>query len=112
MPKSQHKWDKKLSSLFSQIKDLHTKLDKAVAKNSQIQELLNPATLQTAFTNALQATQSSLVTTTTPILSMVVIINKANHFWASPVNPSLLLGRTGAWTQTSPAIIARIQAMT
>ena len=35
----------------------HTKLDGAVAENIQIQELLNPNTLQTAFTNALQAAQ-------------------------------------------------------
>ena len=33
------------------------KLDGAIAKNVQIQELANPATLQTAFTNALQVTQ-------------------------------------------------------
>ena len=53
--KSQHKQEKKISAQSSQIKDLRTKLDGAVAENIQIQELLNPNTLQTAFTNALQA---------------------------------------------------------
>ena len=55
--KSQHKWDKKISAQSSQIKDLHTKLDGAVAENAQIRELLNPSTLETAFTNSLQVTQ-------------------------------------------------------
>ena len=55
--KSQRKQEKKISAQSSQIKDLHTKLDGAVAKNIQIRELLNPTMLQTAFTNALQATQ-------------------------------------------------------
>ena len=55
--KSQHKRDKKISAQSSQIKDLHTKLDGAIAENVQIWELLNPATLQTAFTNTLQVTQ-------------------------------------------------------
>ena len=53
--KSQHKRDQKISAQSSQIKDLQVKLDRAIAKNAQIRELLNPATLQTAFTNALQA---------------------------------------------------------
>ena len=53
--KSQCKHYKKISAQSSQIKDLWVKLDGAIAKNVQIWELLNPATLQTAFTNALQA---------------------------------------------------------
>ena len=53
--KSQHKQDKKISTQSSQIKDLREKLDGAIAENMQIWELLNPATLQTVFTNALQA---------------------------------------------------------
>ena len=32
-------------------------MDRAIAENTQIQEFLNPTTLQTAFTNALQASQ-------------------------------------------------------
>ena len=55
--KSQHKQEKKISTQSSQIKDMHTKLDGAVAENIQIQELLNPNTLQTAFINALQVAQ-------------------------------------------------------
>ena len=53
--KSQRK--QKISAQSSQIKDLHIKLDGAIAENVQIQELLSPSTLQTAFTNVLQATQ-------------------------------------------------------
>ena len=50
--KFQCKWEKS-----SQIRDLRTKLDGGIAKNVQIRELLSPSTLQTMFTNALQATQ-------------------------------------------------------
>ena len=50
--------DKKVSAQSSQIKDLCTKLDGSIAKNAQIQELFNPASLQMALTNALQAAQS------------------------------------------------------
>ena len=53
--KSQRKQEKKISAQSSQIKDLRAKLDGAVDKNIHIRELLNPSTLQTAFTNALQA---------------------------------------------------------
>ena len=53
--KSKRKRDQKISAQSSQIKDLRVKLDGAIAENTQIQELLNPATLQTVFTNALQA---------------------------------------------------------
>ena len=55
---SQLKWDEKISAHSFQIKDLHAKPDSAVAKNIRIWELLSPAALQIAFTNALQATQS------------------------------------------------------
>ena len=57
--KSQIKKDKKISAQSSQIKDLGSKLDQAVAENSQIKELLSPATLTTAFTNALTASKTS-----------------------------------------------------
>ena len=49
--KSQIKKDKKISAQSSQIKDLWSKLDQVVAENSQIWELLSPATLTMAFTN-------------------------------------------------------------
>ena len=54
-PKSQRKQDRKISAQSSQIRDLREKLDGAIAKNTQIREWLNPETLQTVFTNALQA---------------------------------------------------------
>ena len=41
--KSQIKKDKKISAQSSQIKDLQSKLDQAVAENSQIWEFLSPA---------------------------------------------------------------------
>ena len=53
------KKDKKISAQSAQIKDLRLKLDQAVAENSQIRELLLPATLTTAFSNALSATKTS-----------------------------------------------------
>ena len=55
--KSQLKQEQKISTQSSQIKDLWTKLDGAVAENVQIWELLSPAALQTAFTSILKATQ-------------------------------------------------------
>ena len=51
----------KISAQSSQIQDLHSKLDAAVAENSQMHEYLHPSTLQTAITNALQATQSNFM---------------------------------------------------
>ena len=55
--KSQTKKDGKINAQSSQIKDLHSKLDQAVAENSQIREFLSPTSLQKAFTSALQAAQ-------------------------------------------------------
>ena len=52
------KKDGKINAQASQIKELRTKLDEAVAKNSQMREFLSPTALQTAFTNALQAAKS------------------------------------------------------
>ena len=57
--KSQTKKDGKISAQSSQIKDLRTKLDQAVAENSQIREFLSPTSLQKAFTSALQAAQTA-----------------------------------------------------
>ena len=53
--KSQTKKDGKINAQSSQIKDFHSKLDQAVAENSQIREFLSPTSLQKAFTSALQA---------------------------------------------------------
>ena len=57
--KSQWKCEAKMSVQSSQKRDLCSKLDSAIAENSQMQEFLNPGTLQMAVTNALQAPQSS-----------------------------------------------------
>ena len=53
--KSQRKRDRKISTQSSQIRDLRKKLNGAIAENTQIREWSNPEMLQTAFTNALQA---------------------------------------------------------
>ena len=57
--KSCLKHNTKISAQSSQIQDLHSKLDAAVAENSQMHEYLHPSTLQTAVTNALQAARSN-----------------------------------------------------
>ena len=52
-PHSKHiKKDRKISTQASQIKELCSKLDKAIAENSQMREYLSPTSLQSAFTNA------------------------------------------------------------
>ena len=58
------KKDKKINAQSAQIKDLQLKLDQAVAENSQIRELLSPATLTTAFSNALSATKTRFTSQT------------------------------------------------
>ena len=58
------KKDKKISAQSAQIKDLRLKLDQAVAENSQIRELLSPATLTMAFSNALSATKTRFASQT------------------------------------------------
>ena len=58
------KKDKKINAQSAQIKDLRLKLDKAVAENSQIRELLSPATLTTAFSNVLSTTKTSFTSQT------------------------------------------------
>ena len=58
------KKDKKINVQSAQIKDLRLKLDQAVAENSQIRELLSPATLTTAFSNALSTTKTSFTSQT------------------------------------------------
>ena len=59
-PRSKHiKKDAKISTQASQIKELRSKLDEAIAENSQMREYLSPTSLQLAFTNALQAARKS-----------------------------------------------------
>ena len=57
--KSCLKCNAKISAQSSQIQNLCSKLDAAVAENSQMHEYLHPSTLQTAVTNALQTAQSN-----------------------------------------------------
>ena len=57
--KFQTKKDGKISAQSSQIKDLRTKLDQAVAENSPIREFLSQTSMQKAFTSALQAAQAT-----------------------------------------------------
>ena len=58
------KKDKKINAQSAQIKDLRLKLDQVVAENSQIRELLSPATLTMAFSNALSMTKTSFASQT------------------------------------------------
>ena len=105
--KSQIK-DKKISAQSSQIKDLQSKLDQAVAENSQIQEFLSPATLTTAFTNALTQCQKP----TSPLRHIIIIhsnLVKANLFWGSAIHPSLQQGRMVSLTQISHVGSVKIQ---
>ena len=55
--KAQWKCQKKMNTQSSQIWNLHSKLDAAMVENAQVQELLNPSTLQTVVTSALQVAQ-------------------------------------------------------
>ena len=57
--RSQKKQNVKISAQSSQIKDLCTKLGQVVAENTQIKKFLSPASLQKAFTSALQATNKT-----------------------------------------------------
>ena len=107
--KSQIKKDRKISAQSSQIKDLQSKLDQAVAENSQIQELLSPATLTTAFTNALMLPK--LVLSTSPTILTLSNLVKANLFWESAVHPSLWQGRMVSLIQSNLASIVKIWAI-
>ena len=104
---SQHKWDQKISAQSSQIKDLHTKLDGAVAENIQIWELLGPATYKWPLLTHFRL--HSLVREI--IVAVILRLIQVNLFWVSPGNPSSQLGRMVALTQTRPATIARTLGM-
>ena len=102
--KSQGKRKEKISAQSSQIKDLHTKLDQAVAENTQIKEFLSPMALQQAFMTILQVTQPSpnKMSRNQP---------EEKSFWASTGNLSYWLGWTVVRTQQNPASTAMIQGM-
>ena len=101
------KKDKKISAQSTHIKDLRLKLDQAVAENSQIRELLLPAMLTMAFSNALSATKTSFTSQSG---------NRGNQQFApkpflGKYHPSKLMQqeRMVPLIPTKPAITARTQ---
>ena len=100
-PHSKHiKKDGKISAQASQIKELRSKLDEAIAENSQMREYFSPTSLQTAFTNALQAAGKPKSTTNTDPAH--------NPFRAKEDHPSYRLESMVPPTLKKPATIARI----
>ena len=106
--KSHAKKDKKISMQSSQIKDLRSKLDQAVAENSQIRELLSPATLTTAFSNALTATKTTFTNKSSDIEVIISSLVKAGHFWGSTILLNCQQERMVSLTPIKPAITVRI----
>ena len=93
----------------AQIKDLRLKLDQAVAENSQIRELLSPATLTMAFSNALSATKTSFTTRSQNEGSRQQSGPRGRPFLGK-IHPSQLSqGRMAPPILIKPAIIARTQ---
>ena len=78
------KKDKKINVQSAQIKDLRLKLDQAVAENSQIRELLSPATLTTAFSNALSATKTSFTSQSGSSRGNQQFVSKPTISWEVP----------------------------
>ena len=104
------KKDKKISAQSAQIKDLRLKLDQAVAENSQIRELLSPATLTTAFSNALSATKTSF-TTRSQNGGNRQQSGRGRPFWERFVLHNFHRGRMAPPILTKPANIARTQGI-
>ena len=103
------KKDKKINAQSAQIKDLRLKLDQAVAENSQIRELLSPATLTMAFSNALSATKTRFASQSGSRSDQ----NQSQQFTSKPFLgkpcPSkLAAGKDGITNPTKPAITVRI----
>ena len=86
--KTQQKCQKKMNAQSSQIRDLCSKLDAAMAENAQVQELLNPSTLQTVVTSALQAVQPGEH-------SQSNIGRPSKPFLGKPQEPQLAAGKDG-----------------
>ena len=106
--KSQIRKDKKISAQSSQIKDLQSKLDQAVAENSQIRELLSPAMLTTVFTNALTASKTSF--TNKSYYSGTQQPGRGKPFLGKRCLPNSQQGRMVSPIQNSLAAIVKIQA--
>ena len=101
--------DKKISAQSSQIKDLRSKLDQAVAENSQIRELLSPATLTTAFTNALMTSKTSFANKSRYASSQQP--GQSKPFLGSTIPLTSSQGRMVSPTPNNLAGIVRIQAI-
>ena len=102
--------DKKIHAQSAQIKDLRQKLDQAVAENSQIRELLSPATLTTAFSNVLSATKTRF---TSQSGSRVTNQNQNQQFTpkpflGKPCPSKLAAGKIEVSIPINPANIVRI----
>ena len=104
------KKDKKINAQSAQIKDLRLKLDQAVAENSQIRELLSPATLTMAFSNALSATKTRFASQSGSRSNQ----NQSQQFTSKPFlgeASSLKVSsrkRRNYQSLTKPAVIVRI----
>ena len=57
LSKNQHKKIMKVVAQTAQIKDLHVKLDLAVAENNQMREYLDPKNFQACITSVVQEAQ-------------------------------------------------------
>ena len=108
IPKSHLKHDVKIAQ-SSQIQDLHSQLDAAVAENLKMYEYLDPSTLQAAVTNVLQAAQSNSCGHGT---SQGFTPRKVGLFWVGLENHSSWQVRTGLLIPTKPVGTAKIQGMT
>ena len=86
--KNQQKCQKKMNAQSSQILDLRSKLDAAMAENAQVQELLNPSTLQTVVTSTLQVAQLGEC-------SQSGIGRQSKPFLGKPQEPQLAVGKDG-----------------
>ena len=104
LTKSQTKKDGKINAQSSQIKDLHSKLDQAVAENSQIREFLSPTSLQKAFTSALQAAQVA----SDPKDPKEPLAQENDPFWENAAHLSSQLGLTEPLTQKKAVDTVRI----
>ena len=102
------KKDKKINAQSAQIKDLRLKLDQAVAENSQIRELLSPAMLTMAFSNALSA-QPRLVLLVKLVIEVTISSSYQNLSLESYDLPSSWQEKMEPPTLTKPAGIARTQ---
>ena len=92
-----------MSTQSSQIRDLCSKLDAAITENSQMQEFLNPSTIQNIITNTLQVAQSS----THHCGNDGLATRQGNPFLGRPQEPQLSAGKDRITTPRKLATITR-----